>query len=744
MEYNELKNYFDDYIKQYFPYKNSNVFQSLANFISEKYLKNLYQDIPATFKSLYENSTILTSVYDQLLVAIGLPSKIINKLNFSEKIIFLKSMSDFQKYKGTVLFFQNVSKSFADKFDIYELYADRLAGEWILKPELIYKGSGLDSEIHSLNYETVYNKVPTLLVSEQQLDSLKDNNDTRFPIKTNLILLDYNLNSSVNTMIGLIISTILKEYGSSTIPIYFQNENFEFTLKEIYYIWYYILTRHYKTKWLKFDLRRIINYDSDINPYNMSELDNLMAEYESISSVVEAEKFYNENIAIHFSEMYYTKEQTISDMEVIIKNISSEFFNYFENRLNDLSGDTLIRETDDILTEIFNSLILFYRDNSSDILFFKYFETFLYTLSHIILDPEQSTSYIILSNLKPFHTELITQYESSIVCDDKFNIVTPEIDYSFLIEILFIDFIGDMNDLGIFGFDFPVMSHFEIESSSNYDFKLNKELLTNLEERVLYYIEKFDNSILEITQQFLFDIKFQSLTAQDIVESINYNFKLNNEYSINLEEQSLHSIENSDCSILETSQQFLFESSHQSLTSQDIIEIVNYNCVLKDSNLNIEFNDNSLFNMVNNLFEVNNLLDRGCQHTEIFKHINLGLISIVMSNIHVNNIESPQLQTNINFNQYHKTLTNLNMDIKSTRLVEYMVGDIGLGIILASMSNIDINNIEDIQSQININFNQCHKTLTNLNMDIKSTRLIEYTVGDNIAMVDSFDVIGPS
>ena len=68
------------------------------------FVKDIYEDIPQIFKQLYENGEIPEDVYDYFLVDIGVSKDLIDALSSQEKLIFIKSLADFQKYKSTVEF----------------------------------------------------------------------------------------------------------------------------------------------------------------------------------------------------------------------------------------------------------------------------------------------------------------------------------------------------------------------------------------------------------------------------------------------------------------------------------------------------------------------------------------------------------------------------------------------------------------------------------------------------------------
>ena len=475
MDFDAVRQFFADYVSKYPPYQEEKLYTILMDNILDNYIKDSYEVIPEDLKSIYENGIIIESVYDQLLASIGVPDTVIKVLRFDEKIVFLKALSDFQRYKGSVLFFNNISKSFNDKFDIYELYADRIqqfdadlqemVDVWVLKPKLIYKGTEFQNTLESLDYTETYNYVPNLLVSPNQLENLYQTKNTTFPLKTNLILLDYNIRYDAGLMNNLVISTVLKEYGDQPITLYMRDDSFNISLNNLFYVWYYMLTKYYGTEWAATQLQQVILLSTSLNPYRLSDLDQLFDELDKLDSSNDVAEFYEEKIAKFFSTIYRSEKQDADTMAYTVSVNNRDLYDYIESRISDYTPGTDLysREFNTILNEIYNSLLLFeYEQQNSE--FSKYFDIFLYSLPHIIINPKETTSYTILYNMKPFHVDMVDRSKSSIVSDDKFNNVVPGNIYNFLIELIHNDFLSDMYDTGIFNIEFNADSDIQFSS----------------------------------------------------------------------------------------------------------------------------------------------------------------------------------------------------------------------------------------------------------------------------------------
>jgi hypothetical protein len=442
----QLKTYFNDYLKTYTPFKDENLYQAILTTLENTYFNNAYNIDPIELKTLYENSDILENIYDQLLVAVGVPQELADEFTYNSKVIFLKALSDFMRYKGTIQFLDKVGNSFDDQMNIYELYADwdNNQSKWVLKPVLIYKNDQVDIKDTPLDYLQIYNQVPTLLISPEHLSELKDSENIILPSKTNMLLLDYNITTKVSLMRDLITCTFIKEYRDNLFTMYFSDgQNFSMTLGNIVYIWVYLASVYHNISWEHFDLKRILSWIDYNNPYSVSDLDGLISEYNEIKTRTALDKFFNEKISIFFNQFYSTdKDYTPDNMLDIIEIIDPVFFYYLQQRIGNSSN--VKEDYRQIMNDIYNSLML-YEHTTTDIHFKKYFSYFMDFLPKLTLHVEDTVTYKIIYNLKPYHVELVTKSTSSIIVDDKFNDVMIDDPYSFIFTLFRFDFV----DMGI-------------------------------------------------------------------------------------------------------------------------------------------------------------------------------------------------------------------------------------------------------------------------------------------------------
>ena len=424
MDHSQVIKYFDEYIKKYSPYQDNETYVALMEYISQNFTKELYETIPSQFKQLYEDNYIDNNTYDILLKNIGVPDKILNKLSINEKIILFKNFTDFYRYRGDVYFFDKVSKLFEyTVFDVYELYIDYddSINDWVFKPYELIKNSDIPTLNLNIRYDEIYDNIPSFLITKQQLTSYKNNKEIILPLKSNIVLLDYTFMYKLNEMINLINATFLKEYKTHDIVCYFIDNEFTFTLKKFFIIWYYILLRAYDSSIGDVPIQWIIEYTNSNNLYTLDNVDRLLEEYNSVSTAQQSREFYEKYISKIFKTYTYSNPHESIDLEYMI---SSEFIEYVDSRVSDaMMDDKQVYNV--ILDELLNSFILNI-GASIDEHYVKYSEYFINSLTRITMDPKDTSSYLLLHNYKPFHTELLTAYNDIIFSNSNFDLVTPD------------------------------------------------------------------------------------------------------------------------------------------------------------------------------------------------------------------------------------------------------------------------------------------------------------------------------
>jgi len=452
----DVRNFFNTYIKPFAPYQEEKVYDTLINTLVEYYYNQTYTNIPKELKEIFEETNINSvEVYNKLLIAIGVPNEIINNISTSNKIVFLKTLSDFQRYKGTVSFFQKVVNAFSDRVSIYELFIDLEGSNWVFKPVRLYLHDEMTETLNSIPYETVRRSIPSLLLSEEQLTSLYEDEKLILPIKSNLLLLDNDLMADVSVLYDVIVAIFLHTYKDNYVDVYFSDNSQVVQLKTIYFLWYYLLTRYYGMPWTSFAATFLLRFTYDnigfpafigTTPTTISNLYQIIDRYDEIRITNSTNRDFDHSHSLRdsfykdISKAFYTFDSasatTFNDMYNSLVIMNSSLISYIDDRIvNSSIGANA--EINLILTEIYSSLVLYSTTYSGDSYFGEYADYFLRYLPQILINPESTTSYTIMYNLKPYHVELYSSYSTGIRCQDKFNsvYVDDETDLKFLCEL---------------------------------------------------------------------------------------------------------------------------------------------------------------------------------------------------------------------------------------------------------------------------------------------------------------------
>jgi len=442
----QVRNFFNEYIKTYYPYRDEVVYSTLISNLTEYYYNNMYNVIPQELKEFIEQHNIDNVVlYDRLLVSIGVPDTLIRDLTYDEKAIFLKNLGNFYQYKSTLNFVQNLGEVYSETniVNIYELYIDydsSLSQPWVLKPVNIFHNDQVDLNENSLDYVDAYDKIPSLLIETTRLDAMKTAGEIVLPLKSNILFLDYNLNLEVNSLQFLIVTTFLKEYKSDFIEVYFSDgSSLNCRLGSICFAWFYLISQYYSYNWpaigqvpTYIPIILTMSYDSISFPYSIGDINQLITDYNNISTIAERDDYYRDNFSQYFLTQTTFQSVTLLQMQGMLRSLDKNLGSYLDS-LIDASPSNI----EGLLTNIYNSLIV-YNDNLASSDFKKYFSYFLSFLPQILEDPSKTATYKILQEFKPYHVELYSRFQESIHCDDKFNSAWVETyDYNFrLIKFL--------------------------------------------------------------------------------------------------------------------------------------------------------------------------------------------------------------------------------------------------------------------------------------------------------------------
>ena len=526
----DIRNFFDSYIKPYAPYREEKVYNTLINTLSEYYYGQVYTVIPNELKQIYEDANFETpEIYNQLLIAIGVPQTIIDNISLADKLIFLRTLADFERYKGTISFFQKVAETFNDRVSIYELFIDRNSNSnWVFKPVKVYLNDDMSLNTDDISYSTLYNAVPSLLLSESQLTELYSNEQLILPIKSNLMLLDNDLMSDVSILYDVIVAIFLHEYKEDYIDIYFKDDAKIVQLKTLYYLWYYLLTRYYGLSWTAFAAKPMLRFIySDVTfptfvgsiPTTIDNLDKIIERYNNIEITSTVTRDYDNCLTLRdefykdIADSFYTfsgaSAKTDTDMYNELLILNSALITYVDNRIA-VTSIGKQAEISLILTEIYSSLLLYASTYSGDIYFSQYVDYFLRYLPQVLINPENTTTYTILYNLKPYHVDLYSIANTGVRCQDKFNqvYIDDESDTSFLYQIMYASLLT-FSDECLFNYIFNAESN--VNLLNNFTFNVFASLSDD--------DEASDISDLNISNFIYPDVSIENISDDDYLHN---------------------------------------------------------------------------------------------------------------------------------------------------------------------------------------------------------------------------------
>jgi hypothetical protein len=597
----DIRNFFDSHIKPYAPYREEKVYNTLINTLSEYYYGQVYTVIPNELKQIYEDANFETpEIYNQLLIAIGVPQTIIDNISLADKLIFLKTLADFERYKGTISFFQKVAETFNDRVSIYELFIDRnSSGDWVFKPVKVYLNDDMSLNVNDIPYATLYNAVPTLLLSESQLTELYSNEQLILPIKSNLMLLDNDLMTDVSILYDIIVAIFLHEYKEDYIDIYFKDDAKTVQLKTIYYLWYYLLTRYYGIPWTAFAAQPMLRFIyGDVTfpafigstPTTISELDKIIDRYNSIEIVSTATRDYDncgtlrDEFYKDIADSFYTfsggSAKTDTDMYNELLILNSALITYVDDRITNTSIGKQA-EINLILTEIYSSLLLYASTYSGDIYFSQYVDYFLRYLPQVLINPENTTSYTILYNLKPYHVDLYSIANTGIRCQDKFNqvFIDDESNTNFLYQIMYASLLT-FSDECLFNYVFNAESN--VNLLNNFTFNVfaslpDEDEASNISDSnildLIYPISSVENISDDDSNEIIFSPEI-SMPIISIFSQANVEIPTTDDESVDLYDEAAMDYRTTITSILQTSTDYLMELNKDLVS--DVICVESY------------------------------------------------------------------------------------------------------------------------------------------------------------------------
>ncbi|MEM4386045.1 MAG: hypothetical protein QXD03_05825 [Candidatus Anstonellales archaeon] len=467
MDYKKLEEYFEKYIINYHPYSDYDTYRSIFEYIRDYYLNDSYCKIPILSKMLVENSILSYHIYDSYLESFGFPKDIIQSLTPSEKEILILSATDYLKYKSTIYMVKDIASRLSNELSVYELYIVMKNNNFYFTPVPIYLSESVRRNPLSIltgklyKYIDIYLKADYYYVGENEILNLYKNNMIFFPLKSNLILLDFFLSYDdtslfkrllesivINTFRDVLIDIKISlpyyvdyEYVCSKNVIENQSRNLIFessynsvkvTIYESIVLYYYLYLSYYNAIFPVLPLVDVPVITSDLSSvrYTISDLDYLISKYNEIENRDDAVEYYYVFIKDVFSIFISNHEEiTVNDLkERIYENMPnlSQIIDGIEKYVNDyiLVNKAMIYST--VLGNISNSIKAF-AYSISETKIKNILIGFADSLPRINPNDKKTSSiHKILMELKPYHTQILSKYRLVEISNDNFNVIRPD------------------------------------------------------------------------------------------------------------------------------------------------------------------------------------------------------------------------------------------------------------------------------------------------------------------------------
>ena len=428
MNYEDLRSYIFQYIRQFSPYKDTEFYQVLVSFLEEIYLKDSYTVTPEQFKILFEEHTLNVHLYDIVLRSLGFPRTLIESLPSTHKQILLNDFSDYNNRKGTLRLIREISAAFNDPINIYELYIDfRLLNstwDWWFIPRELYRN--VDRAPVPKLYDFIYNSTPTYYVSKQQFHNWFLAEQISLPIKSNLIMLSMSNETAADEMSIMTMMTSLHYFKDENVNVTMRNGIYEVSLIGLYQLWHYLLAYHrgeinstqVDGEIVYFDISGATFY------YTLEEglpnsIKTIQEEYDALLETDEIWAFHKKYIEDVFKKVAPT---SISDLTTLRKSllysVDIDLINYIETQLE--TATDIETEIVSIMQEIRESIVVHILNNEDDLMH-EYKEDLLNAFELSIIVPDKTTTYKLIDFIKPFHTQIVAERRQIISNRSKFN-----------------------------------------------------------------------------------------------------------------------------------------------------------------------------------------------------------------------------------------------------------------------------------------------------------------------------------
>ncbi len=444
MTRDEMREYFEHYIEPYMPYRESNTYKALMNHLVNRFYEEIYINSPDVFRKMFEDQEVPQEIFDNVLVNLGMPQRVILELDIAAKITILTAFSDFQKYKSTIGFIENIGAVFYDRFALYELYLDKFGSSWIFRPKIIYKSERMEDLVSQISWSTVSENCPGWQITRELLNSQYDNEELILPLKTNIVYMRHNRTTELAMIYMIIITLTLNEVRELFITIFFLDNTIAMELNTAIYLWYYLLTRYHNGVYPGYGTMDSIVFDA-ITIDGMGgwwntpgQIPSILAQYDALENVQEVEVFYNEFFDPLRKNFGPKSPVSVSSMELVLGSLDSSVKDYVLDRLSGSSDEQ--SEISSMLSNMFSSLKVFFSPSVIDEITYPGVldgaPYVLNSLPQISYNAETTPTYQLFNSFKPYHTELIAEATAGLVSEDKMDLIYQTDEFLYYLDLV--------------------------------------------------------------------------------------------------------------------------------------------------------------------------------------------------------------------------------------------------------------------------------------------------------------------
>lgn len=433
--YDNFKIYFDKVVKSYLPYKSNNTYQGLCAALRDPFFKDSYDTIPKDLQLYVENQKVTPPLYDNLLLSNGYPADIVSTILTEDKAKILNHLMHYQAINGTLNHWKKICQLFNEKIAVSELYAvykknKQHQMDWFMMANPIFNNISSEIELE-YDYDEIYNATPTYFLSKLQLNQLLRDKSLVLPFKTNLVIIDSS---------EIIEYSMLDSIVSSVAYSYFQYEKIELALNQIHYS-FTIGTLYQLWQYLSFfALGEVPGSDKGIDnlmfsvsqspPYTLRPsaencVKYLINEYDKITN---KNDLYNWLTKVNIGyRSNLSDNQRLVSLNAIRINLSKQvpvsLISYFEQLIE--TSDNKRFGLDRCMTIIDECLTDFIDHELSGLA--KEYEKWLrLPLAKQTTNIKNTTTYKLLLEFKPYHTQFILRAKLRLLSNDKTNMAKVE------------------------------------------------------------------------------------------------------------------------------------------------------------------------------------------------------------------------------------------------------------------------------------------------------------------------------